>query len=144
MAELKTKPTGASVTRFLNSVENEKRRADAHVMNAMMERITGEKGKMWGPSIVGFGSYSYSNTTGKDLSWMLIGFSPRKANLVLYIMPGYGQFDDVMERLGKFKTGKACLYINKLEDVDLDVLEELVAASVRYMRKKYPDGQKGE
>jgi len=138
MAQLKTRPIGASVTKFLDTVENEKRKAGARTVNAMMQRVTGEKGRMWGPSIVGFGSYRYTNSAGKDFEWMLTGFSPRKANLVLYIMPGYGLFDALMERLGKFKTGKSCLYINKLEDVDMDVLEELIAASVAYMRKKHP------
>ncbi|MEC9368360.1 MAG: DUF1801 domain-containing protein [Pseudomonadota bacterium] len=137
MPALKTRPTGASVSKFLAAVENEKRRAAAKAVNALMQRLTGEKGRMWGPSIVGFGSYRYANTAGKDFEWMLTGFSPRKANLVLYIMPGYGQFDHIMKKLGKFKTGKSCLYINRLEDVDMGVLEELVAASVRWMRRKY-------
>ena len=137
MAELKTKPTGASVSKFLSSVENEKRKADAIIVTKMMTHITGEKPKIWGESMVGFGSYTYTNTTGKNLGWFLTGFSPRKANLVLYIMPGYGQFDDIMARLGKHKTGKACLYINRLEDIDLAVLEELIAKSVEWMRKKY-------
>ena len=137
MSELKTKPTGASVKTFLDRVEHEKRKEDALVVNEMMERITGEKGKMWGESIVGFGSYSYTNTTGKNLGWFVTGFSPRKTALTLYIMPGYGQFDAIMARLGKHKTGRACLYINKLEDVDLGVLEELITESVSWMRNKY-------
>lgn len=137
MAELKTKPTGASVTKFLDAVEGETRRRDAKAVHKMMRRITGERAKMWGPSIVGFGRYAYTNTTGKDLGWFLTGFSPRKSALTLYIMPGYGQFDDVMARLGKHKRGKACLYINRLDDVDLDVLEELIAKSVAWMRETY-------
>ena len=137
MAGLKTKPTGASVKNFLAGVEHEKRQADARVVNEMMERITGEKGRMWGDSIVGFGSYSYTNTAGKDFEWFVTGFSPRKSALTLYIMPGYGEFDDLMARLGKHRTGRACLYINKLEDVDMGVLADLIAKSVAWMRKKY-------
>jgi len=137
MAELKTKPRKASVTAFLNSVENETRRRDAYTINEMMTRISGEKPKMWGESIVGFGSYHYKYASGREGDWMMTAFSPRKANLVLYIMPGYGEFDDIMERLGKHKTGKACLYINKLEDLDMTVLEELITESIAWMRKKY-------
>ena len=137
MAENKTKPTRASVTAFLNTVENETRRRDANTINEMMTRITGEKPTMWGPAMVGFGSYHYKYESGREGDLFQTGFSPRKANLVLYIMPGYGQFDDVMARLGKHKTGKACLYINKLEDVDLAVLEELIVKSIAWIRKKY-------
>lgn len=137
MAELKTRPTEASVADFIASVENETRRADASTVLALMQRVTGEAPRMWGPSIVGFGSYRYTNTQGKDFEWFLTGFSPRKANLVCYIMPGYGQFDDVMERIGKHKTGKACLYINKLADIEMAVLEELVTKSVELMRERY-------
>ncbi len=137
MSEQKTKPTGASVKKFLDGVDHEKREADAAVVNEMMERVTGLKGKMWGPTIVGFGNYHYKYASGHEGDWFLTGFSPRKASLVLYIMPGYGEFDDIMARLGKHKTGRSCLYINKLEDVDLDVLEELIAKSVTWMREKY-------
>ena len=137
MAELKTRPTGASVENFLASVKNETRRTDAHAVLDLMQRVTGEEPTMWGTSIVGFGTYRYTNTQGKDFEWFLTGFSPRKANLVCYIMPGYGAFDEVMERLGKHKTGKACLYINKLADVDMAVLEELVDKSVASMRERY-------
>lgn len=137
MSENKTKPTGASVSKFLNSVENARRKADARVVNAMMERITGEKGKMWGPTMVGFGRYHYKYDSGREGDLFLTGFSPRKASLVLYIMPGYGKFDDIMARLGKHRTGKSCLYINKLDDIDLDVLEELISKSVTWMKNKY-------
>ena len=142
MAENKTKPTKASVPAFLKAVENETRRRDALVINEMMARISGEKPVMWGPTMVGFGSHHYKYASGREGDLFLTGFSPRKANLVLYIMPGYGQFDDVMARLGKHKTGKACLYINKLEDVDLGVLEELIEKSVGWMRNKY--GSQGD
>lgn len=137
MAELKTKPTEASVAEFLAAVDNERRRTDAHTVLELMQRVTGESPKMWGPTIIGFGSYRYTNTHGKDLEWFLTGFSPRKANLVCYIMPGYGEFDDLMTRLGKHKTGKACLYINKLADIDMGVLEELVTKSVDLMRERH-------
>ena len=137
MAELKTRPTGASVEDFLASVEHETRRTDAQAVLDLMQRVTGEAPVMWGASIVGFGTYRYTNTQGKDFEWFLTGFSPRKANLVCYIMPGYGAFDEVMERLGKHKTGKACLYINKLADIDVAVLEELVGKSVASMRERY-------
>ena len=137
MAELKTRPTGASVENFLASVKNETRRTDAHAVLDLMQRVTGEEPTIWGTSIVGFGTYRYTNTQGKDFEWFLTGFSPRKSNLVCYIMPGYGAFDEVMERLGKHKTGKACLYINKLADVDMAVLEELVDKSVASMRERY-------
>ncbi len=137
MAENKTKPHNASVPAFLKAVENERRRRDALTVNELMKRITGEKPTMWGPTMVGFGNYHYKYDSGHEGDYFLTGFSPRKANLVLYIMPGYGQFDDIMARLGKHKTGKCCLYINKLDDIDLDVLEELIEKSVAWMRNKY-------
>lgn len=137
MAENKTKPNAASVPTFLKAVENDTRRRDAHTVNEMMTRISREKPVMWGTSIVGFGSYHYKYDSGREGDMLMTGFSPRKANLVLYIMPGYGQFDDIMARLGKHKTGKACLYINKLEDVDMAVLEELIGISVAWIRNKY-------
>lgn len=140
MSDLKTKPTDASVAKFLHGVEHEKRKQDALVVNEMMERITGEKGRMWGASIVGFGSYHYKYASGREGDWMMTGFFPRKSALTLYIMPGYGEFDDVMARLGKHRTGKSCLYLNKLEDVDLAVLEELIVKSVHWMREKYGQG----
>jgi len=137
MPENKTKPTGASVEAFLEGVENETRRADALTINALMARITGEKPVMWGPSIVGFGQYHYRTGSGHEGDLFLTGFSPRSRAHSLYIMPGYGMFEDIMARLGKHKTGKACLYINRLDDIDLGVLEELIAKSVAWMREKY-------
>ncbi len=130
MSTLKTKPRKASVAAFLKAVEHETRRRDADTINKMMTRITGEKPKMWGETIVGFGSYHYKYASGREGDWFLTGFSPRKSAMSLYIMPGYGQFDAIMARLGKHKTGRACLYINKLDDVDLAVLEELITKSV--------------
>jgi len=137
MSDLKTKPHKASVSAFLNAVENETRKRDAKVINKMMTRISGEKPTMWGPTLVGFGSHHYKYASGREGDWIITGFSPRKSAMSLYILPGYGEFDDIMARLGKHKTGKACLYINKLEDVDMTVLEELITTSVAWMRKKY-------
>lgn len=137
MADLKTKKNQASVQQFLASVENEKRRKDAQVVLKLMREITGEKPAMWGPSIVGFGSYHYRYESGREGDWMLTGFSPRKQALTLYIMDGFDGHDHLMSKLGKYKTGKSCLYVKSLEDVDMDVLRELVTESVAYMRRTY-------
>jgi len=133
----KTRPTGAGVDTFLDAVENERRREDARTVNAMMERITGWEPRMWGPSIVGFGEYHYRYDSGREGDFLITGFSPRKNALTIYIMPGFARYDALMARLGKFRTGRSCLYINKLDDVDLSVLEELIASSVQYMVGKY-------
>lgn len=137
MAKLETRPTKASVTAFMKSIDDAAKKADAKKIAAMMRRITGKRAKMWGPSIVGYGRYRYSNTVGKDFEWMLTGFSPRKQALSVYIMSGFSHFPGLMKKLGKYKTGKSCLYIKRLEDVDADVLEQLIAKSVDYMRQKY-------
>ena len=129
MAELKTKLNDASVEAFLNSVENEKRRTDSFAVLEMMQEITGEPPKMWGASIIGFGSYHYKYASGREGDWMRVGFSPRKQNLSLYLTNGFSNKEELISGLGKFKTGKGCLYINKLEDVDLDVLKELIQIS---------------
>ena len=133
MVELKTKPNDASVETFLNSVENEKRRQDSFVILEMMKKITGEKPKMWGGSIVGFGTYHYKYDSGREGDWFVAGFSPRKQNLTLYIMAGFRRYDELLSKLGKYKHGKSCLYINKLEDVNMKVLKELVSQSVEYV-----------
>lgn len=135
MAELKTKVNEASVEGFLNKVESEKKRTDAFKVLEMMKRITGEKPKMWGPSIIGFGSYHYKYESGREGDWFVAGFSPRKQSLVLYIMSGFKRYGDLMSKLGKHKTGKGCLYINKLEDIDQSVLEELITESVNWLRE---------
>ena len=137
MAELKTRPTKASVTEFIKGIDDKQKRADARSVAAMMRRATGSRAKMWGPSIVGFGTYKYTNTAGKDLEWMLTGFSPRKQALTVYIMPGFSHFDSLMKRLGKYKTGKSCLYIKRLSDVNERVLEQLIGRSVKHLRKTY-------
>lgn len=137
MAEPKTKKHDGSVEAFLESVDNPRRVADARQAMAIMERVTGEKPALWGPSIIGYGSYHYVYESGREGDWMLTGLSPRKQALTLYIMAGFDRYDELMERLGKYRTGKSCLYINKLEDVDLEVLEELVRLSVEHMKERY-------
>ncbi len=137
MADVKTKKNRASVQQFLAGVENEKRRKDARAVLKLMREVTGEKPAMWGPSIVGFGSYHYRYESGREGDWMLTGFSPRKQALTLYIMGGFPRHDALMKKLGKYRTGKSCLYVNKLEDIDLEVLRELVADSVAYMRETH-------
>lgn len=137
MAELKTKPTSASVTAFINGIEDSRKKSDAKKVAAMMRRATGARAAMWGPSIVGYGKYTYTNTAGKDLEFMLTGFSPRKQALTVYIMPGFAKFGALMKKLGKHKTGKSCLYIKSLSDVDEAVLEDLIVASVDDMRRRY-------
>jgi hypothetical protein len=140
MAELKTKQNDGDVTQFLNSVEDEKKRADAHTIRALMEEITQESARMWGDSIVGFGHYHYVYDSGREGNWFLVGFSPRKRNLTLYIniMAEFKDYDTLLAQLGKHKTGKSCLYINKLQDVDMDVLKQLITRSVEHMREQYP------
>ena len=135
MAELKTKATKESVTGFLNKVSDKGRRDDCFAVLEMMKEVTGEEPEMWGPSIVGFGRYNYKYESGREGEWMITGFSPRKTNLTLYVMPGFEAFPDLMKRLGKFKTGKSCLYLKKLEDVDQGVLRQLVKQSVKKMKK---------
>ena len=137
MAELKTKETEASVDAFLAAVENERRQRDALVVKEIMERVTGWQPKMWGPSIVGFGRYHYKYDSGRKGDYLVTGFSPRKQALTVYIMPGFSGFPELMERLGKYKTSVSCLYITKLEDVDLEALEELIRGGVDCMRERY-------
>ncbi len=130
----KTVPTEVAPADFVAAVEHPTRRADAEALVEMMRRVTGCEPRMWGPTIVGFGRYHYTYDSGREGEFMLTGFSPRKANLVLYILPGYDDLGDSLDRLGKHKLGKSCLYVNKLADVDLGVLEELVAHGVEQMR----------
>ncbi len=137
MAELKTKPTRASVATFINSVDERQRRADSRKVATMMRKATGKRAKMWGTSIVGYGTYQYTNTAGDGFEWPITGFSPRKQALTIYIMPGFSHFDTLMKKLGKYKTGKSCLYIKRLSDVDEKVLQRLIDASVKRMRKAY-------
>jgi hypothetical protein len=124
------------VAAFLGKVEDPARRADCEAVLAMMQQATGCEPRMWGASIVGFGKYKYTYATGRSGEWMVTGFSPRKHDLTLYIMPGFTRYDALMARLGKHKTGKSCLYLKRLADVDTAVLQELIAASVKAMAKQ--------
>src|SRR5262245_56863489 len=136
MAENKTKPTSVNAASFLKRVDNEQKRKDSHELLALMEDVTGEPATMWGPSIVGFGKYHYKYESGREGDAPLSGFSPRKQNLVLYLGPGL-QDNKLLAKLGRHKTGKGCLYLNKLDDIDRTVLRELVKKSVQEMRKLY-------
>lgn len=138
MAEIKTKPTPISASEFIDAVENPLRREEAKTVCAMMARVTGEPPIMWGPSIVGFGSYRYKYDSGHEGDMCRLGFSPRKAQLVLYILTEDRAQGEQLARLGKHKTGKSCLYINKLADVDMGVLEDMIRGALAYMNAKYP------
>ncbi|MFN2253692.1 MAG: DUF1801 domain-containing protein [Candidatus Promineifilaceae bacterium] len=139
MAELKTQENDASVDDYLNSVEDDKKREASFKVKELMEDVTGEEARMWGESIVGFGHYKYKYASGREGEWMITGFAPRKRNLTLYIMSGFEEYDDLLDKLGKHSTGKSCLYINKLEDIDMDVLRELVNKSVQHMKETNPE-----
>lgn len=134
-AELKTKQTEASVDDFLNAIPDEQTRKDCFEIAKIMKQATKSEPKMWGTSIVGFGSYHYKGASGREGDWMLTGFSPRKQNLTLYIMAGFDRYEALLKKLGKFSTGKSCLYIKKLADVDKKVLKELVSESVKVMKR---------
>jgi hypothetical protein len=133
----KTKATKASVSEFLNSIEDRQKRADARKVAAMMRKATGKRAKMWGTSIVGYGTYHYKYASGREGDFMIAGFSPRKQALTVYIMAGFGRFEALLDKLGKYKTGKSCLYIKRLADVDEQVLQKLIDGSVSYMRANY-------
>ena len=133
--ELKTKVNAASVEGFLNSVTDEQKREDCFEILKLMKQVTKETPKMWGSSIVGFGSYHYKGASGREGDWLLTGFSPRKQNLTLYITGGFDLYKDLLRKLGKYKTSVGCLYIKKLDDVDKKVLKELVAESVKTAKK---------
>ena len=133
--ELKTRVNKASVEEFLNTVKDEEVRKDCFEIMKMMKQVTREEPKMWGSSIVGFGSYHYKGKSGREGDWMLTGFSPRKQNLTLYLMGGFDKHAGLLKKLGKYKTSVGCLYIKKLADVDKKVLKELVAESVKTMKK---------
>ncbi|MCY4539700.1 MAG: DUF1801 domain-containing protein [Chloroflexi bacterium] len=135
MTELKTQRNDGDVQTYLDSVKNKRRREDALVLLDVMSEITGEPAEMWGGSIVGFGSYHYVYESGREGDWFLTGFAPRKQSMTLYIMPGFEHYEDLLARLGKHRIGRSCLYINKLADVDMDVLRDLVAGSVAHMRR---------
>jgi hypothetical protein len=135
MADLKTIPTKVSVDKFLKGITDERKRADCYQILDMMKKATKAEPKMWGTSIVGFGKYHYVYESGREGDWFITGFSPRKQNLTLYIMGGFHQFGDLMRQLGKHSTGKGCLYISKLEDVDIKVLKNLIRKSAKIASK---------
>lgn len=138
MAELKTKATEASVTAFLDGIADEQKRHDAFAVMNLMHEVTGSEGKMWGSAIVGFGDTHYQYANGRKNDWFLTGFSPRKQNLTLYITGGFDAHGDLLAKLGKHKIGGGCLYINKLKDVDLATLRELIRRSV--VQQTAPNG----
>lgn len=135
MAELKTKKNDGDVEAFLDGIENEKRRADCRAVVGLMADVTGEPPAMWGDSIIGFGSYHYKYPTGREGEWMAVGVSPRKQSLTVYVMTGFERHAALMAKLGRYATGKSCLYIKKLEDVDTSVLRELVRDSFEQVSK---------
>ena len=137
MAELKTKKNDVSVNDFLNSIEDGQKREDSFEVLEMMKKLSGKEPKMWGGSIVGFGNYQYKYETGREGEWFRVGFSPRKANLSLYIMDGFEKYDKLMGELGQHKTGKSCLYIKRLSDIDKKILQQLIKESLKSFDKKY-------
>lgn len=137
MTELKTKPNDQSVDEFLRKVENPKRRSDSFEILKLMREVTQEEPIMWGDSIVGFGSYHYKYASGREGNWFQIGFSPRKQSLTIYVVPELDRFEEILNRLGKFKTGKSCLYINKLQDINISTLKELMEEAIIYLREQY-------
>ena len=139
MAENKTKPTGASVDDYVASIADKARRTDCRRLIRMMARVTGEPPRMWGASIVGFGTYHYRYDSGREGDFFLTGFSSRKADLSLYVMTGFASFPALMAKLGRHRNGKSCLYVRRLADVDLEVLEELVRRSVKEMRERHAE-----
>lgn len=135
--DAKTKETEIDPKDYVASVEHNTRRADAEVLLDLFAKVTGKRPKMWGPSLIGYGKYHYKYDSGHEGDMLATGFSPRKSNLVLYIMPGYEDLTDELSRLGKHKMGKSCLYVNKLADVDMDVLEEIIVRGWKTMHERY-------
>lgn len=139
MATLKTQPGDADVDTFIAGLD-ENRQADSRRLVELMQWASGEPPRLWGANMIGFGSYHYVYDSGREGDWFLCGFSPRKKEFSLYIMAGFEEFDALMQRLGRHRTGKSCLYVRKLDDIDMDVLEELLRQSVRTMRERYAAG----
>ena len=137
MSQNKTRPNTTSVTSFLDSVEDEIQRKDSYTLISIMKEITREEPVMWGPSIIGFGSYHYKYDSGREGDMLITGFSPRKQNLSLYIMAGFAKYEELMQKLGKHKTGKSCLYIKRLSEINMDVLTELIKVSYDHYNQKY-------
>ncbi len=134
MAEPKTKPTNASVKEFLNQISDKERRDDCFAVLKIMEEITGDKPKMWGPSIVGFGTFHYKYASGREGDWPVAAFSPRKIDLTLYLTPGFEKHTELMQKLGKHSTGKSCLYIKRLSDIHVPTLKKLIKTSTKEAR----------
>jgi hypothetical protein len=137
MAEMKTKQNDSDITGFLNGIDNEDRRNECFKLLEHFEQWTSETPKMWGSSIIGYGSYHYKYDSGREGDWFLTGFSPRKQNLTIYITAGFSEYNDIMKDLGKYKTGSSCLYVKRLSDIDIHKLKTLVEKSVGYMKKRY-------
>jgi hypothetical protein len=138
-ATLKTQATETSVTDFLQHIADEQKRTDCIYLMKLMQDVTGASPKMWGPSIIGYGEYTYQYDSGRSGDWFLMGFSPRKQNITLYVMTGYEQHPDIMQQLGKYKTGKSCLYINRMSDVNKDMLHQLLKAAMSDLVKMKAD-----
>jgi hypothetical protein len=136
-ADMKTVPSRRDVEEFLDGVADERRRAECRAVMAMMRDVTGEEPRLWGPSIIGFGRYHYRYESGREGEWFLTGVAPRKGALTVYVMAGFDRYEELMARLGKHTTGKSCLYIKRLDDIDTDVLRELVDRSVRHTAATY-------
>lgn len=137
MAELKTKPTKQSVAAFLAKVADATKREDAKTLIAMMKDVTKQDPVMWGTSIIGFGTFRYKYASGREGDWPVVGLSPRKQNLTVYVMPGFDEFEDLLAKLGKHSTGSSCLYIKRLADIDVPTLKKIVVRAVAKMKKKY-------
>ncbi len=138
MSDLKTKANQQSITAYLNTIEPQKKREDSFAILALMQEVSGEAPQMWGDTIIGFGRYHYKYASGREGDWFLAGFAPRKQNLTLYIMSGFDGYDELMSKLGKHSIGKSCLYIKKLEDIDLAILRQLIAQSIAHMKQTNP------
>lgn len=138
MSQNKTVATQNSVEAFINAVEDEQKKKDSFELLKMNEEIIGEPAVMWGSSLIGFGNYHYKYASGREGDFFISGFSPRKTALTIYIMSGFSRYDELMSKLGKFKIGKSCLYVKKLDDIDRTILKELIQESVKYMKEKYP------
>jgi len=137
MADNKTQPTDADPEEFLNRIQDETKRRDCFAILKLMKQITRKKPVMWGPSIIGFGQYHYRYASGREGDFFVTGFSPRRHNLTIYIMPGFARYPPLMKKLGRYKTGSSCLYIKKMDDIDMATLKELITQSVAHMAKAY-------
>lgn len=139
MPEIKTKKNNTSVKEFISTIESEQKREDSKILIKLYEEITGYKAKMWGSSIIGFGEYHYKYKSGHEGDWPLTGFSPRKANLSIYIMSGFSDYKNLLSKIGKHKHSVSCLYVKKLADIDLEILKEMIIDSVKVMKERYPN-----